>query len=458
MRAAALALLLLLSGCVAAPPPAAEPAPPPSPSGPSFAILPFTGSETLIDAAKDGTLFVSGARPSPDFGLVATLHRSRDGGASWDEVTPRFAGAAATPSPVDPILTVDRATGRVFFGAMLLFPSDTCGSVWWSDDAGTTWSPGQAICGLHPPFDHPFIVAAPPRAVATVGYPNVVHLCINEVTDTLCHRSLDGGLTWSPGTPAFVGVDPQANDGLGGMAGFCGGLAGPVRAGPDGVLYLPRNYCGRPYVAVSRDDGTTWTTVRVSAKDALNGPDPSLAADAAGGVHYAWLDGAGTLWLAASRDQGATWGEPQRVSPAGVTAHHPALAAGDGELLLGFLGTADLPDGFLDPEFRKPEQERDPDGASMKAAWRPWLARGPVDGPLEAARGDAVGPLVRGLCDPRYCSGGMADYDGATLTPAGDGYATYTDWCPGACKGPGGAAKDVQNGDPGAVVLASWRR
>jgi hypothetical protein len=460
----AAAIALVAPGCISGAPPPGAPEAPASASWPiAWIAAPFTGTETKVAVAPSGTLFFTGARADDDAvpdAIVSTLHRSRDGGATWTEVTPRLpTGHVAPPGSVDPILTVDPDTGRVFFASM--FPRDVCAFVSWSDTEGDSWSSSPLLCGTHPPFDHPFIVAAKPRLLRPVGYPSIVHVCLNQVGDTQCERSLDGGMTWLPGTPPFAGFDPAADGSLGEgfPQGFCGGLSGAVRAAPDGTLYLPREFCQRPYVAVSRDDGTTWTTQRVSPKSATNGPDPDLAIDAQGNAYYTWIDVAGVAWLTFSKDGGQTWSDGTRVSPEGVTATLPALAVGaPGQAVVGFVGTTGLPRGFLEPDFAL--DPRPENGTAERAVWDAWIATSGdalSGGAFNATVANGAAPLLRGHCDPRYCPGPFSDYNGAAIGPDGTAYASFVSWCPGRCATPQGSARDVVNGTPGHSFLAALR-
>ena len=67
--------------------------------------------------------------------------------------------------------------------------------------------------------------------------------------------------------------------------GTCGGLHGHVRVSPDGTAYVPNENCfdannvSRPGVAVSTDNGLTWTVRTVPDARSINpGTDPSVAA------------------------------------------------------------------------------------------------------------------------------------------------------------------------------------
>jgi hypothetical protein len=68
---------------------------------------------------------------------------------------------------------------------------------------------------------------------------------------------------------------------------------------------------------------------------------------------------------------------------------------------------------------------------------------------------DAAKPLLRGLCDPRYCPGPYSDYNGVAVGLDGRAYASFVDWCPAPCL----AWRDVRNHAPGqafVAVLPPW--
>ena len=82
-------------------------------------------------------------------------------------------------------------------------------------------------------------------------------------------------------------LDPSADDGVDGVAGLCGGLHGHGFVDSKGNVYLPRSYCGRPYLAISRDEGVTWENVLVSKKVGATGNDPNVTVDDKG-VIFMW--------------------------------------------------------------------------------------------------------------------------------------------------------------------------
>lgn len=369
--------------------------------------------EPTLGVDAEGRIFYATTTGGVAIGFRPGVMRSDDGGATWVDVSPTLPGGmfAAPPETNDPYLYVDPATGRVFQFAMA--PILVCGVLSWSDDAGESWTTNPRGCGNTPPWDHQTMVAAAPRGTPTVGYSNVLHQCVNNLVAASCSRSLDGGLTWTTGTPASVGN--------------CGGLHGHLVAAPDGTVYLPKDSCARSEVIISRDDGVTWETVRVSDVPTQGWSDPAMAVDEAGNVYYAFVDEAGALLLSVSIDSGATWSEPVVASPPGVTTHIPALAAmGAGRIALAYPGTEDLSEGYASPA-----EERD------VARWNGYLAVS-VDAlsaspTFQTTRvNPADDPLVRGPCGPARCPG-MTDFIDVVIGPDGRPYAAFVDTCTAEC-------------------------
>jgi hypothetical protein len=123
------------------------------------------------------------------------------------------------------------------------------------------------VCGLG---DHQNVFTGPPVTSKPLGYPNVIYYCaISEglgAGDTSkvasCVKSLDGGTTFvRTGQPAYV-VDPE--DALADSPG-CDAALGPGFADSAGVIYVPKGYCGQPYLAISTDEGASWRRVQVAA-------------------------------------------------------------------------------------------------------------------------------------------------------------------------------------------------
>jgi hypothetical protein len=362
---------------------------------------------------------------------TAGVARSGDEGMSWSDVTPR----PFPPETNDPYLYVDPATGRVF--SFHMFPLLTCATVSFSDDGGDTWTTNPAGCGPTGIWDHQTMVAAAPRTLTPVGYPNIVHQCVNAIYAAMCSRSLDGGRTWSPSTPAF----------LAGRSGtsLCA-LHGHLAAAADGTLYLPTTECGnQPTVYVSRDDGLTWRRSVVTDASAEK-VDPAVAVDAAGNVYVTWQDPNGKLQLSVSRDLGTTWSAPVAPAPLQLTGALPAIVAGDaGHIAIAFPGTADLPDGAASP--------RDSDATISWGGYMIYSTTAADPDPsFTTIRTTGDDPLMEGeRC--AFHNGRCAvqwDFIGAAVTPDGRPFAAMVDACPGKCGPGGGGVSDYSS--PGVVV------
>jgi hypothetical protein len=250
--------------------------------------------------------------------------------------------------------------------------------------------------------------------MTTSGYPNVVYYCTNKITGAFCGRSLDGGQSFlAAGAPAFEGVqaDPP---------GFCGGLHGHIVTDPEGRLYLPKGHCGRPWLAVSEDGGTTWRRTQVNDMP-VAGIQTAVASDTAGNIYYLWWAGETKLpYMAVSRDAGKTFGPALLVGPPGLQAvNFPSIdAGGPGKVAISYPGTTDE------------------DAAAPSRPWNYYvavtddaLAAKPV---FHSATANALSdPVHRGICLSR-CAG-MLDFLDVVLDPAGAAWATMVDTCTGDC-------------------------
>lgn len=415
---------------------------------PTLGILP---NGTIMYAAAQ---FTDNTVQNP----ITDILRSTDGGQTWTKVTPRMPDGEthAPPQTGDPYVWVDEETGRTY--AIDMFPILTCSWISWSDDAGQSWTMNPVGCQGNPPiYDHQTLAGGNTSMTPTAGYDNVLYQCINRVTDSQCARSLDGGKTWSSGTPVFKGYSPEHAEvdtsgpfaALGGaFEGFCGGLHGHVTVGPEGTAYLPREFCGTAAVGVSHDDGLTWSTKTIAKDHVPGGPDPSVAVDDAGNAYYLYVNGTGTLKLSISTDQGMSWSDPIDVGHPNVTAAHlPTIdAEGQGKIAFAYAGTENLENGYHNEAFENGWEHGEVEGVT----WNGYI--GVIDDALSdeptiqtTLVNPRKDPLVRGYCGPGRCPG-MYDFIDIQIAP-GDGrpYAAFVDACTGKCATPNGTWEDSQN-------------
>ena len=402
--------------------------------------------EPTLGVNQAGVLFMTAFHPDAP---GPTVVRSRDQGATWENVGPRLpTGHGNPPITGDPYVYVDPGTGRVFMSDLQL-----CNYLSWSDDEGGSWTTNPLPCGHPIGFDdHQTLVAAKPRKLPTVGYANVLYYCINRVYDAACTTSLNGGLAWGP----FVPTWPADFNGR-----VCGGLHGHAAAGPDGRVYLGRVHCGAVEVAWTEDDGLTWTRSRIDSPLPPEGHEVSVAVDEAGGVHALWM-AEGLPHLASSLDGGRTWTAPAMVAAPGVTAaDFPALAAGAaGRLVVAYVGTT-LEGGYEGRQTSAPnplagaKDTRQEDWAN--ATWHAYVglvtldASGAVATIQTVTANDPADPVARGLCGHTRCSG-IGDFIHAEVGPDGRPWAAFVDVCTEGCATDPGAKNDAPVGFAGTLA------
>jgi hypothetical protein len=305
----------------------------------------YATSETTLAVSNGGAILFSPANSEN------TLARSTDGGASWSLVGPDQLQYTSLWNTVDPQVVVDRRTGRLFWihttytedlrwplpdqsPAAWLVPTAVANAhgfqVFSSTDAGRDWRTADYRSENTSDWEKLFV--GPPPAARSgqpqpSHYPDVVYLCANAPQEVIgpgraCYKSLDGGTTFTSTGYEFPSAVAPSN--CAALAANTGVVAG------DGTVYIPQSCGGGTYLAVSRDEGASYTWLPVAGAPAANGLGAvvQLAIDRAGDLYMLWLAG-DALELVSSRDGGRTWAAPLTVSPPGL--HNitlPALGAG----------------------------------------------------------------------------------------------------------------------------------
>lgn len=375
--------------------------------------------EPTLGINKRGDVFYTAA------GARNEVLRSSDKGKTWKVVSPQLAGRNVHAISLDPYVFVDEDTGRVFTIDLTV----ACSLMSFSDDRGKSWTTNPLACG-RPVNDHQTLFGGPPVSTEPIGYPNLMYYCWNDVATSSCGKSIDGGISWRvTGSPAF-----HAGDGTEGQdtPQSCGGLHGHGVVGRDGTVYLPKEHCERPFLAISKDEGLTWDRVRVSKKVAAWGPDPSVAVDAKGNIYYLFMSADRLPYLATSRNGGKTWSKPLMVGFPGITETAlPTMDVGaPGKVAVTYYGTDDV-DGPI--EDRQYPQTVEWDGFITMST--NVFARNPVF--YSGAINDSKNPLARGACGPRRCYDAL-DFIDVVVGFDGTPWASLTDNCVAVCAGPTG--------------------
>lgn len=249
--------------------------------------------------------------------------------ATWE------AKSAAPPqctaiTGLDPILWTDSRLGHTIESQLLANPVINSLSCYTDDDA-ETWMPTQGG-GVGQGVDHQSIGGGPyaPGLLPTLATsPHAVYYCSQSIALATCARSDNGGLTYGPSMPVYT-IEQ------------CGGLHGHVKVAPDGTVYLPNKSCGgQQGVAVSLDNGMTWT-IRKVPNSSAGDSDPSVGIGSDGTVYFGYQNSDGHPRVAVSRDHGETWTDDQDVSAQSGAQNvvFPAVVAGDGDrAAFAYLGT-----------------------------------------------------------------------------------------------------------------------
>ena len=381
-------------------------------------------AEPTVAVTRKGNVFIPAATfDGPGVNGITRLARTEirasfDRGKTWKTVGGgnEFANP---PTTLDPFIFVDPDTDRIYNDDLTL----ACSYLSFSDDEGETFTVNPAACGI-PVNDHQSIATGKPVRSSTSGYPNIFYYCgINQIADTVCARSFDGGRTVVPGGVAYVGINPGSDN------VFCGGLAGHVVTGTKGEVYVPRLYCDVPTVAISTDEGLTFTLSTVS--DLQGEPfqhESGIAVDSAGNAYYTWIGFDRLPRLAVSRDGGRTWADEMVLTPPELAQGNlPAIAAfGPGQVAVSFYGSANR---------CCYEVDEDEPGArdNSEARWSTYVVTSSnalADRPTfySTTVDPRTDPSVKRACGPGRC-GNALDFLGVVVDSTGEVWSSSVDTC-----------------------------
>ena len=265
-------------------------------------------------------------------------------------------------SPVETINTLDPIGHCDHFGGShpgRVFQSQLAGAtsvMAFSDDDGNSWLQSQGS-GQPAGVDHQTVgsgaynTAAVPPPPPHPAYNNAVYYCSQDIATAFCARSDDGGLTFGPGVPIYNLTQ-------------CAGIHGHVKVAPDGTVYVPNRGCGaNQAVAVSGDNGLTWSVRPIPDSTPAIGNDPSVGLASDGTAYFGYQDGSGAAKMAVSHNGGITWNSSVNVG-AGlsiVNSVFPAVAAGDSDRAAMFFIGSPTPGNLQDT-------------ANYKGIWHAYIA------------------------------------------------------------------------------------
>jgi hypothetical protein len=362
-----------------------------------------------------------------------TVLRSDNGGANWKVTSPRVLGQDAHPVSLDPYIWVDDLPGkkeRIFTIDLTV----ACSYMSFSDDGGATWTTNPLACG-RPVNDHQTLFSGPPATSPDAVYPHVLYYCWNDVASSACSKSIDGGISWTPtGTPAYEGYEEGSQDpGFYDQSGLCGGLHGHGAVGPDGTVYLPREFCGKPMLAISKDEGLTWERVVVSNIRSISQPKegaghPSVTTDAKGNIYYTWIAAQNRLpFMSVSKNGGKSWSKPVMIGAPGLKETNlPQIdARGVGKVAIVYYGSSNSPFSKCGLECEATDYKKTTWNGYMTISAnaldkKPTFYSGVVNDPSD--------PLVRTRCGPGRCQQ-VFDFIDVEIGRDGIPYGAFVDSC-----------------------------
>ena len=317
----------------------------------------MTSGEPGLAITRDGTLLRSVTKTP--VGLAV----STDGGAHWQRrMLPKGAPDGIPDGYLDPV------TDRYFYSGLGNSP------VFASDNKGATWQAGTFDSTQR--YDWNKVFSGRPVSARTSGYPMNIYYCNMTMpggffTGNRCYKSVDGGRHFRTS-----GAEPYKQGDCRNMTQPNGSGSGRGVVDPrDGTIYLPVHFCGAVEVAVSRDEGKSWTrntVIRVHggggsailaalaspawrkqlmcgranivpAEMAASQFSDALAMDASGRLYLLWIDETMLPVMSRSSDGGRTWDTPVPIGPPGVvqTVLSSVAIAPDGRVGVSYYGTQD---------------------------------------------------------------------------------------------------------------------
>jgi hypothetical protein len=353
--------------------------------------------------------------------------RSNLSHTTWSDVSP-----PGLVTSFDPYLFIDPRTGRIFDTNFAGNGSFECETISFSDNRAASWTTNE-LCGVG--FDGGSLGAGPPVYSHPKGYPNVVYYCASATlgsappnTSPDCAKSLDGGVTFTPIAPPYPPMGNVSDE-------FAPWSAPPV-VGPDGTVYVAKRYGGEPKIAISHDEGNTWTDVQVATNGSAS-EQGRVAVDASGDLFYSWQAFDRQPYLATSRDGGRHWSAPIALVTGGVRETALARVAVEPlgrQAAVVYLGSTNAPGVPPFATFCQEFLETCEDGAYATATWNGYMTV--VDNPLGGHRllrtttaKSGAEPLFVGGCTPDGGCRANLDFLDVKYDAHGNPWGAFVDDC-----------------------------
>ena len=328
----------------------------------------------------------------------------------------------------DPILFTDKETGRTLVAQLLgLTPAGSTTDI--TDDDGETFIPSQGS-NLPSDIDHQTYGGGRFHAPLTRDpngpvYPNAVYYASQSVGEARAALSLDGGITYGPGTLMYTVTQ-------------CAGLHGHIKVAPDGTVYIPNKACGpatsapfhdtesdRQTLVFSEDNGITWILSPIPDSTTNADRDPSIGIATDGTIYFGYQ----------ARDGHARIAVGKKTAP-GVVTWSPSYDVGE-QLGIENMAFAEVAAG--DPDrasfaFFGTTEPGAYDVASFPGIWYLYVASTFDGGQTWSTQNITPGdPIQRGgICGSGTCRN-LLDFFDATIDKEGRFMIAGQDGCIGSC-------------------------
>lgn len=350
------------------------------------------GSEPTIDAASDGTIYVTGTTGlaigtvPPNIGAV---YRSDNGGATWRTTPAGLRQIAIGGGDIDLVVAPngDIATTDLWLGNS---------SVAVSSDKGETWlaSPLQGT----PAQDRQWLAATPS------GYYHVVH----QIPAGHVVSFSQNGLVYPVHMIAATPLDqtgcicPPGN-----IVAQGGGLLA------DRIAFVYQTTTRGMGVARSSNGGITWTNTYPGESVNAGGVMgfPVIATDGAGRLAAVWQpEGSGDVYLVTSSNFGTNWTAPRLIEGSG-TSVYPWVAYRNGKVAISYYHTSATANSA----------DEVPESAQWTISYRDSADDFAARADIENIKAGPICTMGIGCSEDRE----LGDFQSVDLTPAGKAVIAY---------------------------------